>query len=230
MSHFVVLCVTQTDEPGELEQMLAPYDEELEVEQFTEDGETYWRNPNAKWDWWTVGGRWSDRLLLNDGRKADSARIGDVALDTMVAMATVEVQAKYDRICDAAAGTPPARTWKTIVDEHQPDYDRAREVFRTQPRVQAVQGVLDKWDWDVAEYIEALETATVDAAIRREALARVLGRALLTAEGWMEKGQMGWFGMGTETADSEDAFHDRAWNFLQELPDDWYLTVVDCHI
>jgi len=25
----------------------------------TEDGETYWHNPNGKWDWWQLGGRWT---------------------------------------------------------------------------------------------------------------------------------------------------------------------------
>ena len=46
-----------------LDEIMAPYEEcwdedsPLTVEQ-EEDGETYWVNPNAKWDWWSVGGRW----------------------------------------------------------------------------------------------------------------------------------------------------------------------------
>lgn len=27
----------------------------------------YWENPNAKWDWYLIGGRWSDRLVAKDG-------------------------------------------------------------------------------------------------------------------------------------------------------------------
>jgi len=27
-------------------------------------------NPNKKWDWWTIGGRWSDYFLLKDGTRA----------------------------------------------------------------------------------------------------------------------------------------------------------------
>lgn len=27
----------------------------------------YWENPNAKWDWYLIGGRWSDRLVTKDG-------------------------------------------------------------------------------------------------------------------------------------------------------------------
>jgi len=39
--------------------LLEPFNEELEVEQYTEDGETYWRNPQGRWDWWQVGGPWT---------------------------------------------------------------------------------------------------------------------------------------------------------------------------
>lgn len=41
---------------------LAPFDENREVEQVTEDGETYWRNPHAIWDWWQIGGRYTGHL------------------------------------------------------------------------------------------------------------------------------------------------------------------------
>lgn len=37
-----------------------------------------WRNPNQKWDWWQVGGRYSARLVLKDGRRADDAPAGQV--------------------------------------------------------------------------------------------------------------------------------------------------------
>lgn len=28
----------------------------------------HWHNPQAKWDWWSIGGRWSGKLLLKTGR------------------------------------------------------------------------------------------------------------------------------------------------------------------
>lgn len=31
----------------------------------------YWENPNSKWDWYSVGGRWSDMLVAKDGVKGD---------------------------------------------------------------------------------------------------------------------------------------------------------------
>jgi hypothetical protein len=35
---------------------MEPYDENREVER---DDEGYWRNPQDKWDWWQIGGRWT---------------------------------------------------------------------------------------------------------------------------------------------------------------------------
>lgn len=39
-------------------------------------------NPNKKWDWWVIGGRYSGRLLVN-GRQVDHARFGDIDMDEM---------------------------------------------------------------------------------------------------------------------------------------------------
>lgn len=44
----------------QLEKIMKPYNENLEVEKVTnEDGYTYWDNPKSFWDWWQIGGRWT---------------------------------------------------------------------------------------------------------------------------------------------------------------------------
>lgn len=46
---------------------------------FDEEGNlltTY--NPNSKWDWYVVGGRWRNLLKLKDGSRADYAKIKDI--------------------------------------------------------------------------------------------------------------------------------------------------------
>lgn len=43
------------------------------------DGNLYTTyNPNAKWDWWEIGGGWHNFLRLKDGTFADSARVGEI--------------------------------------------------------------------------------------------------------------------------------------------------------
>jgi hypothetical protein len=60
MSHYHAEIWIQTDKDvkQQVQAILAPYGENLEVEQKTEDGETWWTNPNGWWDWWQIGGRW----------------------------------------------------------------------------------------------------------------------------------------------------------------------------
>lgn len=51
---------------------------EAEGAETDEDGNIYSTyNPDSKWDWWVVGGRWSGMLTL-DGCPVDSGRVGDL--------------------------------------------------------------------------------------------------------------------------------------------------------
>lgn len=65
MSHGVVLVISRTGDYSEIEKMLEPYDEQSEEyseEHENEDGEIYNYNPDARWDWWVIGGRWAGDL------------------------------------------------------------------------------------------------------------------------------------------------------------------------
>ena len=54
--------------------------------------------------------------------------------------------------------------------------------------------------------------------------------AFLTPDGeWNEQGEMGWFGIGTDTKESISAYRQQLERMIKENPDLW-LTVVDCHI
>lgn len=73
MSHFVVSVIHKPDQ--DIDELLAPYMEnccgtpDYKYLEFYEDEEYevdpvmgkrgYWQNPNAKWDWYQIGGRWS---------------------------------------------------------------------------------------------------------------------------------------------------------------------------
>jgi hypothetical protein len=41
---------------------------------------------------------------------------------------------------------------------------------------------------------------------------------------------VGWFGMSTDTEDSRIAYNTRANAYLDELPENAWVVVVDCHI
>ena len=41
----------------------------------------YWTNPEAKWDWYEIGGRWENTVVTKDGEKVNSAKIGEIDFD-----------------------------------------------------------------------------------------------------------------------------------------------------
>lgn len=43
----------------------------------------YWDNPNKKWDWWIIGGRWSGSLITKDGSVVNAAKKKDIDFDKM---------------------------------------------------------------------------------------------------------------------------------------------------
>ena len=44
----------------DIDDIMRPYDESLEIQKIVEDdGYEYWTNPNAKWDWFEIGGRFN---------------------------------------------------------------------------------------------------------------------------------------------------------------------------
>ena len=54
MSHYSVAVIVNKLDENEVDKMLAPYREDNE------------ENPNSKWDWYDIGGRWDKRLLIKE--------------------------------------------------------------------------------------------------------------------------------------------------------------------
>ena len=92
MSHFSVAVFSRT--PGDVEALLAPFNEQVapgdpyavfvrdESGQLDEKGQAKgwgWHNPNARWDWWVIGGRWRGLLLLRPGKKRLYRAVGTLA-------------------------------------------------------------------------------------------------------------------------------------------------------
>ena len=112
MSHFSVGVFTKTSRLEEVKKLLAPYQENnmgdcpkeylsfVENEGCDIDDETglrgYWKNPNSKWDWYQIGGRWSGLLITRgvtgkrgetplfcDPQYCDSALVSEINFDEM---------------------------------------------------------------------------------------------------------------------------------------------------
>lgn len=192
-----------------------------EKEDICKDGSvrsTY--NPDSKWDWYQVGGRWAGLLTVRAGTphelgekswtwddknpyeskgdivKCDSARIKDLVF--------------LDKEKDAQRAR---RFWELYVEGDEPQNDEERDMI--------------KWAWYKKEYF--LETyKDKETYVRCESA--FCTYAVITKDGkWLAKGEMGWFGMSKDN--DVVAWHDGYQKLvLDDAEEDDYITIVDCHI
>lgn len=158
-------------------------------------------NPKAKWDWYSIGGRWSGSLILKNGNRDDWALAKEVDWDKMFTAS--DEQKEYAR-----------RFWEIVVEE------------------QPLKEGEDKFDYftlyNKKYYLEKYKT--VEGFIESQNTWGTF--AVLTSDkGWHEKGKMGWFGAHSATPKEEAAwdegFRER---FIDTLDPEDEVVIVDCHI
>jgi hypothetical protein len=219
------------------------------------DGRAYTmstRNPQAKWDWWVIGGRWPGRFIYRqefEGRvikpephwgapdepvpplHCDGGPVRALDLAALREEKAAEARKIYAKWLAAIAGTPGALPWSAFADNISPEHgytvERAREEYRSQPRVKALEETDFRWyDDPVAEF-----GAGEKLYVERQRAQAVPGWATLTADGrWLTQGRMGWFGANDATEGSRIGYWEVANAYIESLPDDTYLIAVDCHI
>lgn len=306
MSHFsVVVCI---EDPAKLEAILAPFDENMEVDPYRDyetgspaefwavdslreheglnpddatltwaqvaeahnrryveggedamlvgdDGRAYsmsTRNPQAKWDWWSIGGQWAGDFVAKAGAHArvvkpqrnhrsadvieadrcDGGRKCDLDLDALRERKARDEMKRLAEWRTVTDGTPKAMSWANFRDQVSGEtgytIERAREEYHSQPRVQAIRQTDFSWDDDpIAEY-----DGQPSALLIEKAKARAIpGYATIALDGhWMAPGRMGMFGMSTETESEQIGYWEAMNAYIESLPDDACLIVVDCHI
>lgn len=221
--------------------------------------DSYDRNgprPASKWDWWTVGGRWSDYLLLKTGARADAALKSDIDFDGMRAEALRSAEEWWRRWEPVVSGTPRPLPWRHFldrVDASRPTrdeegniqtatytIDQAREDYGAQERVAAIHAY-DRAQFDrtsgqrpLLGFMGSCDRVpeTREEYVRERVQDAIAVHAYVQGGVWSEDGKMGWWGM--KVADRDEA-EPMPWGaefdaWLDALPDDAMITVVDCHV
>jgi hypothetical protein len=211
------------------------------------------RNPNSKWDYWSIGGRWhghfiAKRLgagLISGHRCSDSPNQpvdnllrcdggpkGLLDFEAMRAANASRAHDRYDRWEAVCKDTPVAKPWSYfagLVEAQAATIEEAREQYQSQPRIQKARTTQldDTWGGCVVE--EFLPDR--DEYVTQARAAAVPGYALVTLDGqWLAPGQMGWFGMSSDGPGERQAYHVAANRYLDDLKDDHLVVLLDCHI
>lgn len=213
----------------------------------------YEENPNRKYDWYQVGGRWAGFFRLKSGTEgevgqpsllfdsearaeinekiemmthADQTLKKNIDFEGMRNDAGEKAAAEYDRVMKVIAHLPSNETWETVRERHGDDIDKARKEYNDQERVKALYTSKDQdLIWFSADDFLVTREEYVESA-RNSA---IMTFALVKDGHWYERGAMGWFGCVSDEKD-QNAWEREFNKLLDSVPDDTMITVVDCHI
>ena len=218
----------------------------------------YGANPNSKWDWYQLGGRWKGNFLPkeeasgnsgspgifgNQGREGwvDQIRKGDVDWDKMREIKKQELHDQYDKY-EAKLASNDVLTEEqvnTYLDWWDKNEYPNKNINRTP---QDDHDSVDEFIQARRQYICARDTGIIsiletenDVLSREEYVDQYKvfsSYAVIDHSGeWYEPGEMGWFGCSSANNDEVREFKRSVFEtWIKPLPDNTLLSVYDCHI
>jgi hypothetical protein len=186
----------------------------------------YFENPNAKWDWFQLGGRWRGIFETKNG-KCDQALKGEIDFAKKRALEIIDAKAEYAKAMLIIGGIPINETWDEM-RKRIGNVESARELYWAQPRCKAWKenksslefGFNSSPDNYIVSEQEFCEMEADEAGVTF---------ALIKDGVWYEKGKMGWWGMSTDKM-TQSEWNKQFHSMISELPDDTLLSMFDCHI
>lgn len=201
----------------------------------------YWTNPNAKHDWYQMGGRWSGYFKTKAGKHGyngepgvfdnkpkdgwvDSIKVGDIDIKGMQQNAIDEASATYDKLDEILKGRP-LPSWSAIYEKNDKNVEAARLEYNEIDTVK---------DLNKAKFYIMGDFAEVFGPNRESYVQRCKNQTMVpyavVKEGiWYQKGEMGWFGMSSDEM-SQDEWNTQFWEMIHSLPPETEVTLIDCHI
>lgn len=215
-------------------------------------------NPNSKWDWWKLGGRWAGFFKMKSGARLeakyrdgsdapergepglmgshkspdgfDVLRKGDVDFEGM----RNEAGAKASELWTKARAIIDPHLdgfvpWDEVRDEMFPkEFDKSREFYNNQP---AVRSLLEASRKDDSLFWLKVEEFLCehDDYVQRARDSALSTFAFVKDGQWVSRGDMGFWGMVSNEKDQAE--WDKHYNdMMDSLPDHTWFAVVDCHI
>lgn len=185
----------------EPEDAYARYRKDMDEDEYPfydEDGNelsTY--NPNSKWDWYTIGGRWSGGIPTKSGKNVDFVAVKDISWELNAD--SIEYASRFWDVVVEGAPLQDSESREDFFTFYGPEYYRERY------------GDKNTYIKDYCSF------ATY---------------AVLTPDGeWHEAGAMGWFGVSLADAEDHKRFRNEYRELVESYADgDYVACLIDCHI
>ncbi|MCK5612661.1 hypothetical protein KAR91_62895 [Candidatus Pacearchaeota archaeon] len=203
----------------------------------------YWENPNTKWDWYQVGGRWNgffkmkkDHMgllgekswasnpLESPNTRGDSTHKESIDIEGMKKEDGDRAGSRWDEMNSLIDGREIEYKWTDLLkkrDDGEITIDEARELYNNQEVIKDFNkksgpfSSIENFLIPRDEYVKNAENSAISTF------------AVLKDGKWYEKGSMGWWGM---VSDEKDNWDEEFSKLFDSLPGNTLLTIVDCHI
>ncbi len=204
-------------------------------------------NPNSKWDWHQLGGRWNGFFKLKDKADGKAGSAGlmtapaeegwvdqvmkkDVDFEFMEINARKKAEEHYDKVMELIGNTPANLPWEHFIKECKTgeEFGKARDEYWKQERCVA-------WNDRKANELAGFWGSPDDFLISRQeysdnaVAASYTPYAMVYKGKWYQKGDMGWWGISTNEM-SESEWNKKVRELIMSLPDNTLLSNFDCHI
>jgi len=215
-------------------------------------------NPNKKWDWHQLGGRWrgmfkvktgADALVGNPGTierihgikelpndVADQAYKRDIDFQAMRDEKADEAGNRYDRLSNLFGGKIPGveLLWKDVLKGEE-TIEEKRKKYNDQSALVSLEAIrkrkdLNEEDRNLVVWLD-LESylGGREAYVGRAIRDAVCTFAVVKDGKWYERGDMGWWGFVSDEKDG-GAWANEMYKLIESVPGDTLLSVFDCHI
>lgn len=217
----------------------------------------YWENPNAKWDWYQIGGRYSGKLRLKDGNYTNQAVKKDIDFEGIKTDHVNDFLNFYDEF-EKNIGFVKGEEFldfDKIKEEHD-DITIACNIYENQPIFKRISNFRENnknhpfrnevifLDGDEVKLLltgrDNYAETMANIAMTTFAIARKAPKNLLSNEKndneiiyhgshWCERGSMGWWGVVSNETEKK-VWEQIYWEIMDSVKKNDLITIVDCHI
>lgn len=209
-------------------------------------------NPDSKWDWKLLGGRWRGFFKLIeggegklgkpgafgnepplDGKRADQVLKKYVDFKGMADKDERDAAVKFDKVRKIVEHLPTPISWEACREVHV-EIDNARDYYHAQPAIKALkEAKIDSMFGPdpVGYYMLGQDPVTSRAKfIHRAGVHSVMSYAVVKDGQWYSSSDMGWFGVSSDEIMSETEWEEAFYKLIADADDSDLFSIIDCHI
>jgi hypothetical protein len=204
-------------------------------------------NPNSKWDWYQIGGRWAGYFKPKtnsssgvQGEKSwawqpdgitddwvDSIKKKDIDIEGIRNAEIKKANEIYDTLESILRGrTLPS--WKQIREKYPKDIEKAQLEYTKLDVVKDL-SKHEYFRWCIRDLVETYGTSR-EEYVQKQSDSILVPFAFIGKYGeWNERGEIGYWGTSSNDKD-ETSWCQIFWDAFNAFDDETYLTLMDCHI